>query len=67
MALRTTSGFGLGKHFCIGYQLARSEIVMATRELLERLPAIRVVPGQEPHLRISWFHRYLDRLVVERA
>ena len=60
-------GFGLGKHFCIGYQLARAEIVAATRAWLERMPDVRVAPGQEPHLRIQWFHRYLDRLVVERA
>lgn len=59
-------GFGLGKHFCIGYQLARAEIVSTTRELLARLPEVRVVPGLEPHLRIQWFHRYLDRLVVQR-
>jgi len=60
-------GFGLGKHFCIGYQLARAEIVTATRQLLERMPAVRLAPGHEPHLRISWFHRYLDQLVVERG
>jgi len=60
-------GFGLGKHFCIGYQLARAEIVAATRGLLEALPDFRVVAGQEPHLRIDWFHRHLDRLVVEVA
>jgi cytochrome P450 len=60
-------GFGLGKHFCIGYQLARAEIVAATRGLLQALPAFRVVAGQEPHLRIDWFHRHLDRLVVEAA
>lgn len=60
-------GFGLGKHFCIGYQLARAEIVAATRGLLEAIPDFRVVAGQEPHLRIDWFHRHLDRLVVEPA
>ena len=60
-------GFGLGKHFCIGYQLACAEIVTATRQLLERMPAVRLAPGREPHLRISWFHRYLDQLVVERG
>jgi len=60
-------GFGLGKHFCIGYQLARAEIVSATRELLARYPQVRVASGQEPHLRVQWFHRYLDRLIVERA
>lgn len=58
-------GFGLGKHFCIGYQLARAEIVTATRGLLARTRDLRFVPGQEPHLAIDWFHRHLDRLVVE--
>ncbi|HYN69485.1 MAG TPA: cytochrome P450, partial [Candidatus Eisenbacteria bacterium] len=58
-------GFGLGKHFCIGYQLARAEIVAATRGLLETIPDFRVVAGKEPNLRIDWFHRHLDRLVVE--
>lgn len=57
-------GFGLGKHFCIGYQLARAEIVAATGGLLERMPAFRFAPGQEPHLAIDWFHRHVDRLVV---
>jgi cytochrome P450 len=58
-------GFGLGKHFCIGYQLARAEIVAATRGLLERIPDMRVVEGHESDLRIDWFHRHLDHLVVD--
>ena len=58
-------GFGLGKHFCIGYQLARAEIVAATRGLLQRYPVLRAAPGLEPELRIDWFRRHLDRLVVE--
>jgi pulcherriminic acid synthase len=57
-------GFGLGKHFCIGYQLARAEIIAATRGLLERKPELRIVPGQEPRMRIDWFHRHVDRLIV---
>jgi pulcherriminic acid synthase len=58
-------GFGLGKHFCIGYQLARAEIVAATRGLLDRMPNLRIAEGHEPHLRIDWFHRHVDGLVVE--
>lgn len=60
-------GFGLGKHFCIGYQLARAEIIAATRGLLERLPEMRFVAGLEPRLRVDWFHRHVDRLVVEAS
>ncbi len=58
-------GFGLGKHFCIGYQLARAEILAATRGLLERMPGLRIASGSEPLLRIDWFHRHLHRLIVE--
>lgn len=60
-------GFGLGKHFCIGYQLARMEIVTATQRLLERYPDLRLAPGAQPRLTIDWFHRYVDRLVVKVA
>jgi pulcherriminic acid synthase len=58
-------GFGLGKHFCIGYQLARAEICSAAGALLERRPGLRLAEGPEPRLRIDWFHRHLDGLVVE--
>ncbi len=60
-------GFGLGKHFCIGYQLARAEIVAATAGLLHAAPDLRLVPGKEPHMAIDWFHRHLDGLVVARG
>jgi cytochrome P450 len=58
-------GFGLGKHFCIGYQLARMEIVTATAALLARFPDVRLADGPAPRLTIDWFHRYVDRLVVD--
>ena len=59
-------GFGRGKHFCIGYQLARAEIVTATRGLLERMPNLRIARDDDPpRLRIEWFHRHVDRLVIE--
>ena len=58
-------GFGLGKHFCIGYQLARMEIVTATAALLARFPDLALAAGPAPRLTIDWFHRYVDRLVVE--
>ena len=43
-------GFGLGKHFCIGYQLARAEIIAATRGLLARggRDALRARAGAAP-------------------
>jgi len=36
--------FGAGDHFCLGYQLARTEIAAATRALLERWPEFVAVP-----------------------
>ena len=36
-------GFGLGKHFCIGYELARNEAIVGSKRILERLgkPSLR--------------------------
>lgn len=57
-------GFGVGKHFCIGYQLARAEVVTGVRQLLATRGWPRFVAGAEPRLRVDWFHRHLDRLPV---
>lgn len=40
-------GFGLGKHFCIGYELARTEAVIGSQMILDRCPGIRL-PGPVP-------------------
>ncbi len=34
-------GFGLGKHFCIGYELARAEAVIGSQQLVDRCPNLR--------------------------
>jgi len=36
-------GFGFGAHFCLGAQLARLETRIAIRDLLERLPDLRLI------------------------
>jgi cytochrome P450 len=41
-------GFGLGKHFCVGYQLARAETVIGTRMLMEVIRNPRFKPGSNP-------------------
>ncbi len=54
-------------HFCIGYQLARAEIVTGSRQLLDALPRPRLASGSVPKLEIDWFHRRLDQLVIENG
>jgi len=39
--------FGLGKHFCLGYHLARLEVLTAVNAVLDRLPNVRLDPAQE--------------------
>ena len=43
--------FGLGKHFCLGYHLARLEVLTAVNAVLDRLPNIRLDPEQECWIR----------------
>lgn len=57
--------FGLGSHFCMGYQLARVEVVAATQQLLVPLGDIRLTEPQTP--RITWYERTVHHLPVEMA
>jgi cytochrome P450 len=54
--------FGLGSHFCMGYQLARVEVVTATEQLLASLGPVRLSAPQVPH--ITWFERTVSTLPV---
>jgi len=56
-------GFGLGKHFCAGYQLARAETVIGTRLLMEVIRNPRFKPGSQPTpiaIRIQPWHLPLE-------
>jgi pulcherriminic acid synthase len=55
--------FGLGSHFCMGYQLARVEVVAATEQLLVPLGDVRIVEPQTPQ--ITWYERTIQQLPVE--
>lgn len=57
-------GFGLGAHFCMGYQLAREEIVSATQALLDRLEDLRWAVDDIQPLEVSFFVRTVQSLPV---
>jgi cytochrome P450 len=52
--------FGLGSHFCMGYQLARVEAVTATERFLLRLRRPRLAEDLRPT--ITWYERTVARL-----
>ncbi len=49
-----TMAFGFGTHFCLGAHLARAEIEVSLRVLLERLPRLRLVPDDDVRIRGSF-------------
>lgn len=57
-------GFGLGKHFCIGYVLARAEVVTITDLLLKNY-SIEISPLQEKVLKLNWWNWSVDSLLLE--
>lgn len=60
-------GFGLGKHFCVGYQLARAEAVIGSRALLEALGDVRIKPGRNPRMGEGTAMRSVASLELEFA
>lgn len=50
--------FGYGKHSCIGAHVARAELVLAFRTLLERMDNIRLQnpDAPSPYLPLPWYH-----------
>ncbi len=55
--------FGFGEHFCLGSNLARLEARTAVEVLLERLPNLRLAPGEECRV-VGLAFRSPDRLPV---
>lgn len=47
--------FGFGTHFCLGNSLARLELKVMFERLLERLPDLELVSGEEPSYRPANF------------
>jgi cytochrome P450 len=58
-------GFGMGLHFCLGAPLARAELQISIRTLLDRFPDLRLA-GEAPR-RPTWVLRGYERIQVEVA
>ena len=58
-------GFGLGKHFCVGYQLARSEAVIGSKALLQAMGNPRVKTGGAAHIQVAGPMNEQPRLDLE--
>ena len=42
--------FGVGKHFCLGYHLARLEVSTALNQIMDRLANLRLDPDRESYI-----------------
>jgi cholest-4-en-3-one 26-monooxygenase len=56
--------FGFGPHFCMGNQLARLEISLMTRRLIERLPDLRLASDEALPLRPANFISGIEAMPV---
>jgi cholest-4-en-3-one 26-monooxygenase len=56
--------FGFGTHFCMGNQLARLEITLMTRRLLQRLPDLRLASSAGLPLRAANFVSGVEAMPV---
>jgi cytochrome P450 family 142 subfamily A polypeptide 1 len=57
--------FGFGTHFCMGNQLARLELNMMSRQVLQRLPDLRLTSEDPLPLRPANFVSGLESMPVE--
>ena len=58
-------GFGLGKHFCLGYEMARVEAVMGSKLLIETMRNPRLAPGADTTFVIRGATRSPEAVLVD--
>ena len=57
--------FGLGKHFCLGYEMARAEAVIGSELLLDAFPRLALRDGVSTDMVITGQTRSLPSLIVD--
>ena len=62
---RTHLSFGYGIHYCLGFQLAKMEGAVVLRQLSERFPSLRLVPGFTPDYQRNIGFRVPKSVMVE--
>lgn len=62
---RNHVAFGKGVHLCIGAPLARLELKIVLEELADRVPDVRLVPGQDFAMVPNLVFRSMEKLLVE--
>jgi cytochrome P450 len=63
-ALKPTLGFGGGPHICLGMHVARAEMTVGIRALLDRLPNLRLDPDAPPPEVIGFYERGVTEIPV---
>ncbi|HVG57574.1 MAG TPA: cytochrome P450 [Hyalangium sp.] len=58
-------GFGYGTHFCVGAPLARLQARIALEAITQRMPNLRLVPGEPPVYLPNLLNRGPQKLLVE--
>jgi cytochrome P450 len=62
--LKPTLGFGGGPHICLGMHVARAEMTVGIRALLDRLPNLRLDPDAPPPAVIGFYERGVTEIPV---
>lgn len=58
-------GFGLGRHFCIGYMLARLEIVTVSELLLSRYDQMSISNNNVDEIQMDWWVWTAKELIIK--
>jgi cytochrome P450 len=61
---KPTHGFGGGPHVCLGQHVARAEMFVGIRALLDRLPNLRLDPDAAPPEVIGFYERGVTEIPV---